>query len=191
MERLTMTFVFMILLAAAIVGHYYWRLNERTQELAELRVLVNQAKTNLQSKEAHMETRRRSLEVANGIVAENKTLTEDQTELMKQLLTLESQYAEVQKKFVEAVTKVRKAAVELPPQDVILKNGQVLNAAKVQRMSDSEMTFQHAGGISRVDVAVLPPELWDRFRQQMPPFSVQGGSKDPLTPPPAPKTKKK
>src|SRR6187551_732446 len=126
MERLGTAFVFMLVFAGAIVGHYYWRLNERTQELAELRVLVNQAKTNLQSKEAHMETRRRSLEVANGIVAENKTLTDDQTELMKELLTLESQYAEVQKKFVEAVTKVRKAAAELPPQDVILKNGQVL-----------------------------------------------------------------
>jgi hypothetical protein len=190
MERLAMSFVLMILLAGAIVGHYYWRLSEKTQELAELRVLVNQTRTALQSKETHVETRRRSLEAAKGIAAEYKSLGDEQTELMKELLTLEAQYVEIQKKFVDVVATVRKAVAELPPQDVILKSGQVLGAAKVQRMSDSEMTFQHAGGISRVDVADLPAELRDRFRQQMPPFTIQG-VKDPLTPPPVPKVKKK
>jgi hypothetical protein len=97
--------------------------------------------------------------------------------------------ADLQKRFVDAVTKVRKAVAEVPPQDVILKSGQVLSAAKVQRMSDTEVTFQHAGGISKVDVNDLPPEVRDRYRQQMSPFTVVGGVKDPLAPPPSAKPK--
>jgi hypothetical protein len=110
---------------------------------------------------------------------------------MKQVAALEAENSEVQKRFIDAVTKVRKAASDLPPQDIVLKSGQVLTAAKVQRMTDSEMTFQHAGGISKVDVNDLPPEVRDRFRQQMSPFTIQGAGKDPLTPPPASKVKKK
>lgn len=180
--RIGITIVCMILLVGAIVGQYYWRLNDKTQELADLRVLLHQAQTNLKSKETHTETRGRSLDAAKGLAKEYKTLAEEQAELVKQISAMEAQSAAIQKKFIEAVMKVRKTASDLPPQDIILKSGQVLSAAKVQRMSDSEMTFQHAGGISRVDVNDLPPEVRDRFRQQMSPFSAEGGMKDPLTP---------
>jgi hypothetical protein len=176
--RIGITIVCMILLAGAIAGQHYWRLHDRTQELADLKVLLHQAQTNLQTKENRTKERGRTLDAAKGLAGEYKSLGEEQAELVKQVSALEAQNAEIQKRFVDAVMKVRKAAADLPPQDIVLKSGQVLTAAKVQRMSDSEMTFQHAGGISRVDVNDLPPEVRDRFRQQMSPFTVEGGIKE-------------
>lgn len=173
--------VALLLLGGAIAGQYYWRHHDKTQELAELRVLLNQSRSMLQMKEAYVKTREIPFESDKALVSRFNAISEEHAQLTKEVGALEAGRIAAEKEFVDAVTKVRAAATNLPPASIELQNGQVLSGARVQKMTDQDVTYQHDGGITRVDVKQLPDDVRDRFRQQLPPFTSEG-VKDPSVP---------
>jgi hypothetical protein len=172
------------------IGYYFLQLRSNRREVEELRVLVNQAKGTLQVKQGVTQTRLRALEADRAAVDQYKVVADEHGQLTKDVEALEAEYAVIQSQFIEAVKKVRETAPDLPPTDIVLKDGVVLTGARVQRMTDRDITFQHAGGVAKGELKNLPPEIRDRYRQQMPPFT-RNGVKDPSAPPPAPPAKKK
>jgi hypothetical protein len=181
--------VAIIFLVGVGLGQFYWNLGRNRRELAELQVLLAQARGTLASKEEAARARRHALEIDRAVSDEYKVIAEEHGKLSKEVADLEAQYAAIQHKFIEAVTQVRAAAPDLPPADVLLKDGVVLKDATVQRMSDQDITFQHSGGISKVEIKNLPPEIRERFRHQMPPLTANN-VQDPSTPEPKPKKKR-
>jgi hypothetical protein len=171
------------------IGYYFLQLRSNRREVQELRVLVNQAKGTLQVKQNVTQTRLRALEADRAFVDEYKAVADQHGQLTKDVEALEAEYAGIQTQFIEAVKKVRETAPDLPPADIVLKDGVVLTGARVQRMTDRDITFQHAGGVAKGELKNLPPEIRDRYRQQMPPFT-RNGVKDPSAPPPPPAKKK-
>jgi hypothetical protein len=174
-------FVCMFLLAATGVGQYYWRLNDKNQDLADYRVLLSQAKNTLQSKESIAAARQRSYETGRLLSDHYKSLAEEHANLTKEVHDLDAQFIATEKQFVDAVVQVRKQAAEQLPVDIVLKSGLALSGARVQKVSHTDVMIQHSGGVTRVDAADLPPDLLDKFRHNTRPFGP-GGAKDPATP---------
>ena len=84
--------------------------------------------------------------------------------------------------FVEAVVNVRSKSVGTSFDDVALRNGQHLQQASIQKVSDGSIQFSHSGGVLRVTIDDLPDFLKDKFRMGIFPMESLTLSKGPPIP---------
>jgi hypothetical protein len=104
-----------------------------------------------------------------GLVARRESVNKTKAEVGSRVAQLEKVAPQIKSALVAAVAEVRLRAVgeELP--EVALTTGTILRPAKIQKVGESEVSFGHSQGVTRVAWKNLPPELIARFRFSDPP----------------------
>lgn len=87
----------------------------------------------------------------------------ERTRLESELARVESAYAIDQKRWESLVQSVRTATMGRQFPQIRLGN-QTLNGARITKITDTSVTFSHAGGAFQARPEELPPELADRLR---------------------------
>ena len=82
----------------------------------------------------------------------------------KKLETLQAEAEKLSSRFHDTVQAVRKKAVGEQLGDFKTPTGLVLNAARIQNVSDTAVSILHTNGVTRLQIKSAPPEMVSRFR---------------------------
>jgi hypothetical protein len=166
--------ILFLLVVAGVAGWFAVRsdLESRREDIKEAQVLINNAKANVANKEAQVRPRREEILDIKAKIGKFTGLEETKAALAKEVPALEQARTDVISEFKEAVEKVRLSSAGLAWPDLTLPNGQVLKSVTIQKVTDSDVAFAHSGGVTRVHVSDLPPDLLDRFRHGRPPMVI-------------------
>jgi chromosome segregation ATPase len=149
---------------------YFLEIDSKRHDLAEAQTLLNNVRSSLETKRAGVDSSRSKLQSLREQIESHTTLTDAKQSLAAQIATLEIQEADLLKEFVNAVQKVRASSAGLQWADVTLGSGQVLTGVTIQKVSDTDVSLTHSGGVSKIPVAELPADLKERFRYNMVPM---------------------
>jgi hypothetical protein len=153
-------------------GLSYWlEIDSKRRDLDEAQSLLASNKGSLETKRVKLDTERAKVQGFREQIDHATTLGEAKENLTGAVAALEAQRADVTKEFITAVEKVRVGSAGLSWPDVKLVNGQTLQGVTIQRVTESDVSFSHAGGVTKVVVADLPSDIKARFRYGMVPMT--------------------
>lgn len=135
--------------------------------LTEAKTLLESTKTALEKKRAMVDDMRQKLAAAQAVV----DLDKEKTTINAEITALEGARTAVQQEFVDRAVQVRSLSSGMTVPDFALPNGQVLTAVKIQKVTDTDVTFSHNQGVAKVSANDVPAELKARFRYGMLPFT--------------------
>jgi hypothetical protein len=176
-----------ILLLLVVGGVAAWfavrnDLDARRLDLKEAQAITNNAKTNVAGKEAKVAPMRQDILDIKAKIEKFTGLEETKAALAKEVPILEQTRSDVLREFKESVEKVRSASAGLAWPDLSLPGGQVLKSVTIQKVTEADVSFAHSGGVTRVHVSDLPPDLLDRFRFGRSPMVIGETPIAPATP---------
>jgi hypothetical protein len=149
---------------------YYFEIDSKQRDLSEAQAQLIGARSGVENKRAMAESLRSKIQALRDQVQSHTSLSDTKQSLTTQIANLETQKADVLKEFVSAVQKVRASSAGMPWPDVTLNSGQVLTAVTIQKVTDTDVSVTHSGGVSKIAVADLPTDLKERFRYGMAPM---------------------
>jgi hypothetical protein len=150
---------------------YYLEIDSKRRDLDEAQSLLASNKGSLETKRVKLDTERARVQGLKEQIDHASTLGEAKENLTNAVAALEAQRADVTKEFITAVEKVRVGSAGLSWPDVKLVNGQTLQGVTIQRVTETDVSFAHTGGVTKVVVADLPPDIKTRFRYGMVPMT--------------------
>ncbi len=152
-----------ILIGAGYGAHYLTSVDSANASLLE-------SKSKLADVHEMLGQRKKAWEATERLIATTRELAEQNNVLSKAKEVLDKRYRAVDADLKYAVDsmrssveRVRESAPGTEIGDVNLVNGKVLQAAKIRKVEESNISFIHSSGIGTVTVDLLPNEILERF----------------------------
>jgi hypothetical protein len=149
---------------------YYLEIDSKQNDLSEAQTLLTNTRANVDNKRSTLDGSRTKLQALRQQIDSHTSLSDAKGSLTGQIASLETQKTDVLREFVTVVQKVRASSVGNPWPDVTLPNGQTLTGVTIQKVTDTDVSLAHSGGVTRVSVPDLPADLKTRFRYNMVPM---------------------
>jgi hypothetical protein len=164
---------------------YYLEIDSKRHDLVEAQTTLNNVRSGLETKRATVDASRSKVQAIREQIDSHTSLTDAKSTLATQIANLEIQKVDLLKEFVNTVQKVRASSAGIQWPDVTLGNGQVLTGVTIQKVTDTDVSLTHSGGVSKIAVADLPADLKERFRYNMVPMvqPQENGKVGPVLPP--------
>jgi hypothetical protein len=150
---------------------YYLEIDSKRHDLDEAQTLLTNTKGALETKRVNLDSARAKLQTLKEQIDHHQSLSDAKQNLTTAITSLETQRTDVTREFITAVEKVRAGSAGIGWPDVRLVGGQVLQGVTIQRVTDTDVSFSHSGGVTKVAVADLPADIKARFRYGMIPMT--------------------
>lgn len=144
--------------------NYSMNLEEKRKDMIAAQDKAKAAEENVGGLQRQIDGVQKDFDVAKAKLAKLDELFQAKAEADK----AEAEYPALVAEYQETVRRVREAGVGLDVPQLKLPNGPLLMATKITKVTDTEVTFSHGAGLSRVAVTDLPPDLQDGFRYDDP-----------------------
>lgn len=156
---------------AGIGGWFAYHLDIRSNKstLAQARSMAATDLKGIEEKRGAVQAAREKVEVL-------QALYDNSVALKGKLTALEAERESLQHELVDAVNSLRARSVGMAWQDIALPNGKTLQGVRIQKVTDSEVTFVHSLGVLKVPAADVPDDLRKKFRLGSPMLSTAGTS---------------
>lgn len=135
-----------------------------SEQLADIRSSNQSVTSILATKQKLLEQRKAENARLTEIGAQLAALKKEREPLAKKIAFLTEQPDVLLGRIFEVVHKIRQQSIGRDFGDLRLPNGGVLEKAKVQKVTDTHVTIQHSGGVTRLDAKSAPVELVNLFR---------------------------
>ncbi|MDZ4286581.1 MAG: hypothetical protein U0984_01405 [Prosthecobacter sp.] len=101
---------------------------------------------------------------ANSLLETLKTKTAEKESLGSEVRELEAVEPRLAEAMIQAILKVRESSAGMVFPELVLAKGATLKNARIQRLTEESVTFQHSEGVTVARADDLPAELRDRLR---------------------------
>ena len=155
-----------ILLAFLLIGgfgfhvNYTIKLEDKRRDMIEAQDKAKSVEDSVAGMRNQIAAVQKDLDAARAKFGKLEALVQAKVEADR----TEAEYPLFVAAYQKAVKQVRETAVGTELPQLKLPNGPLLTSAKITKTTDTEFTVSHAGGVSRIAVKDLPPDLQDKFR---------------------------
>lgn len=163
-------FFFIVLFAVGV--SYFFEIDSRRSEYNQAKSLLESNQTGITNKQSQLDNLRVQYDTARQTVERNSSLTDTKARLSREVAELKAAREKLVLDFATHVTKVRGASEGTELGVITLATGQGLQAARIQKVSDDDVTFSHSLGVTKVAPENLPPDLRQKFRHGMAPYTL-------------------
>lgn len=170
-------FFFIVLFAVGV--SYFFEIDSRRSEYNQAKSLLESNQTGISNKQSQLDSLRLQYDATREIVERNSALTDAKSRLTREITELKAAREKLVLDFATNVTKVRSGSEGAELGVITLATGQGLQAAKIQKVSDDDVTFTHSLGVTKVAPENLPPDLRQKFRHGMVPFTLLKPGQEP------------
>lgn len=152
--------------AAGLIAFFAIKFDVQSKQsdLNEAKISTDAARKGLQEKLTALEEAKQKLAALKGAVDSTQSLN-------KEIQALQAKRQGLLEEFTEVVVAVRTKAVGAPLPELALPDGRTLQGAAIQKVTNSEITFSHSGGVIKVPERDLPQEIKQRYRIGMAPMN--------------------
>lgn len=139
-------------------------LQEATASLESINNLTKIKKQTLAQKETENAEARKTILAIEEIDGKIAKALEERDAANKKLEELEAQPEKLAGELNDTIQSVRKRAIGEELGDVKTTTGTLLQKAKIQKITDADITIAHAVGVAKLTSKTAPPEMISRFR---------------------------
>lgn len=156
-----------LVVAAGVVagGALKMDINSKKSELTDARYSADIARKSLEEKLAALAEAKKKVESLQSSLDANKSLRDGIT-------SLQAKRSEILEQFVDVVRDTRNRAIGVVFPEVPVAGGRALQTATVQKVTNTEITFAHTGGVTKVAVGDLPAAIREKYRMDMFPMTL-------------------
>ncbi len=162
-------FLFVVVLSGGVA--YTVSFEEVRKEYFNLQNQVEMLDKTIKSRQIVLDAR---LEKARSIAEQNARITNlerkaleldlAKTELLASIDHHAASAAATSRKLVETIEQVRRKASGTPLPELKLRSGEVLQGARIQTVTDADMSVLHSLGVTRLSPGQLPRDLVSKFK---------------------------
>jgi hypothetical protein len=163
-----MLLIFALVVTATFGLNFLVEVENKRSELSEARTMLLEIRNGLAARKERLVGLRAKLEGTR----EKLSIDRARQHLQTDVKSLEAERTKVLSDFSTAVQEVRTKSAGLPCKDISMANGQLLQQVVIQKVTDTDVTFSHSQGVSKIALGELPAELKERFRVGMVPLVV-------------------
>lgn len=170
-------FFFIVLFAVGV--SYFFEIDSRRSEYNQAKSLLESNQSGIANKQSQLDSLRIQYDATREIVERNSSLSDAKSRLTREIAELKAAKEKLVADFAARVIKVRGSSEGADLGVITLATGQGLQAAKIQKVTDDDVTFTHSLGVTKVAPENLPPDLRQKFRHDMIPFTLLKPGQEP------------
>jgi hypothetical protein len=163
-------FFFIVLFAVGV--SYFFEIDSRRSEYNQAKSLLESNQTGIANKQSQLDALRIQYDATREVVERNSGLSDAKSRLTREIAELKAAKEKLVSDFAGEVIKVRGGSEGADLGVITLATGQGLQAAKIQKVTEDDVTFTHSLGVTKVAPENLPADLRQKFRHDMVPFTL-------------------